>query len=83
MVNIGTKIDIELYKLIWDEDRDDSYNKTKYIKSSAIAAYSRISINKFKNIKDNPCIYTDTDSVILPYELDSKYISNEIGKMKL
>jgi hypothetical protein len=33
--------------------------------AAAITAYSRIHINKYKNIPDNPCIYTDTDSVIL------------------
>jgi len=31
----------------------------------AIAGYSKVSMHKFKNITDNPLIYTDTDSVVL------------------
>lgn len=51
--------------------------------AAAIAAYSRILINKFKNIPNNPCIMSDTDSVVLPYKLDDKYVGKEIGQMKL
>jgi len=51
--------------------------------SAAIAAYARMSINKFKNIPGNPCVYSDTDSVVLPYPLHPKYIGKELGQMKL
>jgi hypothetical protein len=51
--------------------------------AAAISSYSRILINEFKNIPDNPCIMSDTDSVVLPYKLDDKYVGKEIGKMKL
>jgi len=40
--------------------------------ASAIAAYSRISINEFKNIPGNPCIMSDTDSVVLPKKLNEQ-----------
>ena len=33
--------------------------------SSAIASYARMSINEFKNMPGNPCIMSDTDSVVL------------------
>lgn len=33
--------------------------------SAAIAAYSRIEINKYKNLANNKCYYSDTDSVVL------------------
>lgn len=33
--------------------------------ASAITANARISINKFKNMENNPCFYSDTDSVFL------------------
>lgn len=51
--------------------------------AAAISAYARMSINKFKNLPNNPCIYSDTDSVILKYKLDEKYVGNELGQFKL
>jgi hypothetical protein len=51
--------------------------------ASAIAAYARISINKFKNIPGNTCYYSDTDSVILEKRLDNYLIGKELGQMKL
>jgi len=50
---------------------------------SAVTAYSRMYMYKFKHLKDNKCGYTDTDSVFLEKELDSKFIGREIGKFKL
>lgn len=38
---------------------------------------------QYKNIPNNKCYYSDTDSVFLEQPLDDKYISNELGKMKL
>lgn len=51
--------------------------------ASAITAYSRIFMYNFKNIKDNKCYYTDTDSIFLEKKLDEKYIGVELGKFKL
>jgi DNA polymerase type B, organellar and viral len=57
--------------------------------SAAITAYSRIYMNNFlscteKNMLGCTIFYTDTDSLYINKELDSKYISNtEIGKFKL
>ena len=51
--------------------------------ASAIAAYSRILINEYKNIKDNPCIMSDTDSVVLEKPLSDELIGEELGQMKL
>ena len=51
--------------------------------SAAISAYARMSINKFKNIPGNPCIYSDTDSVVLPKSLPLNFIGKELGQMKL
>ena len=43
--------------------------------ASAISGYSRIIINKFKNIEDNECYYSDTDSVLLKNPLpDSLFL---------
>jgi len=48
-----------------------------------ITATARYGMSKYKNIPNNPMIYSDTDSVILPKILDSKYIGKELGQMKL
>lgn len=51
--------------------------------SAAISAYARIHMYPFKVLKDNPCYYTDTDSLFLQYPLDPKFVSNKIGHFKL
>lgn len=51
--------------------------------SAAISSYSRIEINKYKYIKNNVCLYSDTDSVILEKPLPNEYINKNIGMMKL
>lgn len=51
--------------------------------ASAIAAYSRILINEYKNIPGNPCIMSDTDSVVLTKPLPEFLIGRELGQMKL
>jgi hypothetical protein len=51
--------------------------------AAAISAYARMSINKYKNIKENNCIMSDTDSVVLSKKLNDNDIGVEIGKMKL
>ncbi|KIM70994.1 hypothetical protein PILCRDRAFT_38676, partial [Piloderma croceum F 1598] len=51
--------------------------------SATIAAFAKLSINKFKNLNNNPCIYSDTDSVILEKELSDIFVGKEIGNMKL
>ena len=48
-----------------------------------ITANARKMISKFKNIPNNPLIYSDTDSVFLPKELDSIFIGKNLGEMKL
>ena len=39
-------------------------------------------MSKFKNMKDNEVIYTDTDSLVLAKPLKSEYISTELGMFK-
>ena len=50
--------------------------------AAAVTAYARIYMHQFKTIPDNPCYYTDTDSVFLSKPLDSKFISDRLGDMK-
>jgi len=47
--------------------------------ATAMTAYARISINKHENIKDNLCVYSDANSIILTKSLDPIFISSEIG----
>jgi len=51
--------------------------------ASAIAAYARILINDYKNILGNPCIMSDTDSIVLTKPLPEELIGKELGQMKL
>ena len=51
--------------------------------ASAVASYARISINEYKNIPGNPCIMSDTDSVVLLHKLDDSLVGEELGQMKL
>lgn len=51
--------------------------------ASFITAYSRIFMYEFKNLKENKCYYTDTDSIFVENKLEDKYIGNKIGKFKL
>jgi hypothetical protein len=51
--------------------------------ASAISAYSRIHMSKFKNNPEYNLYYTDTDSIFIDSDLDSKFVNNEIGNFKL
>nr|QWO71448.1 DNA polymerase [Termitomyces bulborhizus] len=51
--------------------------------SAAITAYARIFLNQFKNLKNNPYLGGDTDSIIMTKPIDEKYIGTELGKFKL
>lgn len=51
--------------------------------SAAITAYARMGINEFKNIPGNMYLGGDTDSFILQYPLDSKFVGTNIGLAKL
>ena len=71
-----------------NELRKSGLNKTRTIPSAvhiaaAIASYARMDINENKNIPGNPCIMSDTDSVVLTYPLPEHLVGNEIGQMKL
>nr|AAC33727.1 B type DNA polymerase [Cyclocybe aegerita] len=51
--------------------------------ASAITAYSRIQMSKFKNNPNFKLFYSDTDSVYISKELPEELVSNtELGKMK-
>jgi hypothetical protein len=71
-----------------NELRKSGLNKSKEIPSAvhiaaAISSYARIIINEYKNIPGNPCIMSDTDSVVLTKPLPDYLVGKELGKMKL
>ena len=87
--NITDKIDLDEYILIFYENPDKSnedvgtHNVSISI-ASAITAYARVHMSKFKN---NPYInlyYTDTDSIYTDSDIDINLIDKkELGKLKL
>lgn len=51
--------------------------------ASAITAYSRIQMTKFKNLSNNKMYYTDTDSAIMEFPLAEYLIGKDLGQMVL
>lgn len=51
--------------------------------ASAVTAYARLYMYKFKNIKGNECYYTDTDSIFVQNKIDESLVNDDIGKFKL
>lgn len=51
--------------------------------ASAVTSYARIFMYDFKNIKNNECYYTDTDSIFVKEKLDEKFIGGNLGEFKL
>lgn len=51
--------------------------------AAAIASYARIIINDYKNIPENLCIMSDTDSAVLFKPLPSQLVGRGLGQMKL
>jgi hypothetical protein len=68
-----------------DEDKD-KYSKSNNVNvaiASAITAFSRIYMSKFKQMKDYKVLYSDTDSIDLNSPLPDKYVGKELGQLKL
>jgi hypothetical protein len=62
-------------------------NSFKIVKSnvaiaSAITAYARIVMMKYKTIPDINIYYTDTDSIFIDKELPANMVGKELGQMK-
>jgi len=94
LIKTGKHIDSKLIEIIKDNDNDNDFaefkidqrkrgNFTSLPTAVTITARARNSISKYKNIPYNPMIYTDTDSVILPFPLNKKDIGTDLGQMKL
>jgi hypothetical protein len=71
-----------------DELRKLGFNKTRDVPSAvhvaaAISSYARIIINEYKNIPGNPCVMSDTDSVVLTKPLSGYLVGEKLGQLKL
>ena len=71
-----------------EADDNRSRSKQGFVEGSvcvaaAVTAYGRIHMSKFKNIPGNPYLGGDTDSAIMQYPLDAKFIGDGLGLMKL
>jgi hypothetical protein len=92
LIKYSSKLNERLRRIYSNEDKlsqiETNFKKERGVVSAvqiscAIAAYARMSINPFKNIKSNRLYYSDTDSLILENELSSKIVGNELGQWKL
>jgi hypothetical protein len=90
--NITNVIDLKNGKQLLSFVKDPSFydledfNNIKNISvvvSSIVTASARIYMSKFKTDKNLNIYYSDTDSIDIDKELDSKYIGTELGQMKL
>lgn len=70
----------EYNKLKAKTDLDSQYVVRALTISAMITSYGSILMNPFLNISDNPCYYTDTDSLFIKYPLEDKYVGKELGK---
>jgi hypothetical protein len=70
----------EYNKLKIKTDLDAKYVVRDLTISAMITSYASIMMNPFLNDPNNPCYYTDTDSIFCKYPLDPKYVGTELGK---
>jgi DNA polymerase type B, organellar and viral len=70
----------EYNKLKNKTDLDAAYVVRNLTIAAMITSHASIFMNPFLNDPDNPCYYTDTDSLFVKYPLDEKYVGTELGK---
>ena len=70
----------EYNKLKYKTDLDGEHVVRALTISAMITSYASIMMNPFLNMADNPCYYTDTDSLFTKYPLEDKYVGKELGK---
>ena len=84
-----TELDEELVLISYhdiNEDKlinDDTELNISIGVASAITAYSRIQMSKYKNIPKNRLFYTDTDSAVMEFPLPEYLVGNKLGKFVL
>lgn len=66
-----------------EEEQEPSPSNVSVGLAAATTAYARIHLIDFKNLPENRCVYTDTDSVVMEKELDPQFVGKEMGQFKL
>jgi hypothetical protein len=75
-------VDRERYNLLKSKTNLDGEYVVRSLPISAmITSYGSIEMNPFLNLADNPCYYTDTDSLFLKNPLDEKNVGNSLGQL--
>lgn len=89
-IKYSSRIKESLRKLIKDFESNNNIDNglSRGVPSAvqiyaAIYAYARFSITKYKNIPGNPCVMSDTYSVVLKNPQNISYIRKELGQIKL
>ena len=70
----------EYNKLKAKTDLDGEFVIRNLTISAMITSNASIFMNSFLNNPNNPCYYTDTDSLFIKYPLEDKYVGKELGK---
>ncbi len=93
--NTNMNINYKILNLVKDETSQDKIdllanvikqrgNSSSIPIAAAITSYAHMELMKYKNIKSNKLLYSDTDSLLMEKELDNNLISsNKLGKLKL
>ena len=85
---IYSNVDIKLIKQTNSElginllDQQHQFVKSHVGIASAITAYARIEMMKYKTIPGIKIYYTDTDSIITNKELPTQFVGPELGQVK-
>ena len=85
---IYSNVDIKLTKQTNSElginllDQQHQFVKSHVGIASAITAYARIEMMKYKTIPGIKIYYTDTDSIITNKELPTQFVGPELGQVK-
>jgi hypothetical protein len=75
-------VDRERYNLLKSKTNLDGEYVVRSLPISAmITSYGSIEMNPFLNLADNPCYYTDTDSLFLKNPLAEKNVGNSLGEL--
>lgn len=76
------EIDKDRYnKLLSDTNYDADYVVRAVTIAAMVTSQDAIVMNPFLNMADNPCYYTDTDSLFLKYQLEDKHVGTQLGKL--
>jgi len=74
---------ISYFKPHSDSDLNFNIKNISVVVSAIVTASARIHMTQFKVDKSLTIFYTDTDSIDIDRELNSKFVGNDLGQMKL